>query len=230
MENVFLQYMNDRMKIENEPDREPGPVITLSREYGCYASRVAQLLSERLTAINEKNHTGKRWSVISNEVLEEAARKLEVEPKAISHIFGADEKRFLGDIIESFSTKKYASDSNIKHTITTIVRSYAEQGNVIVVGRAGCVITRHISKALHLKIVAPREWRVHRIMERFNINSIAASKLVEESDDKRRVFMSFFKGDKPDCELFDIVLNRAKLSEQEIVDTIMNLVIARKLV
>ena len=102
--------MNERLKDENQSEKEPGPVITLSREFGCYASRIAQLLTEKLTELSAKKQGTAKWSYISNEILEEAANKLEVEPGKISHLFGADEKRFMGDLVESFSTKKYASD------------------------------------------------------------------------------------------------------------------------
>lgn len=223
MDNVFLKYMNDRVKDENLPPQEPGPVITLSREFGCYASRIAQLLTARLTDQSDMRNDSKRWSYISNEILEEAANKLEVEPSKISHIFGADEKRFVGDLVESFSTKKYASDSNIKKTITTIVRSYAEHGNIIIVGRAGCVIAKHIPRSLHVKLIAPFEWRAHRTRERLSISDLAAKKMVMDSDEKRKVFMTFFKGDKPESDLFDLTLNRARLTEEEIVTTIYNL-------
>lgn len=230
MENILLKYMTERMNEEKSSKREPGPVITLSREYGCYASRIAEILSQRLSQLSQKDKKAVKWQVVSNEILEEAAKKLEVEPLKISHIFGADEKKFLGDIIESFSTKKYASDSNIKKTITSIVDSYAEQGHVIIVGRAGCVIAKNIPKSLHVRLTAPFDWRVRRINERFQNGEIAARKQVVEIDEKRKLFMGFFKGHKPDSELFDVVFNRAKMTEEEIVESILLLAKSRNIV
>lgn len=236
MENIFLKYMNERLCEEHDEEKEPGPVITISREFGCYATRIAELVSERLSMVSHANKKAERhclcaeWHCLSNEILLEAANKLEVDPVKISHFFGADEKNFFGDLVDSFSTKKYASDSNIKMTITNVVKSYAEQGNVIIIGRAGCVIAHHIPKSLHVKIVAPFEWRVRRIQEHFNISELAAKKQTAESDEKRKTFMRFFRGDKPDSELFDIVLNRAKMTEEEIVTVVELLAKARHMV
>jgi cytidylate kinase len=219
MENMFIKYMTDRFKEQNL-HKEPGPVITLSREYGCYATRIAQLLADRLT---KENPNKREWKWLSNEILQDAASKLEIDPAKITHIFSADEKKFMGDLIESFSTqKKYANDLNIKRTITTVVESYAEEGNIIIVGRAGCVIAKDIPRSLHVRLVAPFDWRAERIKERFNLTEQAAKKQVAGIDEKRKTFMNFFKGgDKPDCELFDLILNRSTLSEEDIVNMIM---------
>jgi len=225
-EDTLLKYMTSRIQEEEPIKKESGPVITLSREYGCYASHIARMLNERLTeASHNKNKI--KWTVISNEILHEAAKSLDVDPNKISHLFGANEKQFLSDLLESFSAKKYISDTAIKKAITAIVRTYAEQGHVIIVGRAGCVITKGIVKSLHVRLNAPIDWRVRRIEERFQINEAAAKKQVAEFDEKRKAFMHLFRGDKPDTELFDITFNRAKMTEEEIVASIFKIAESR---
>ena len=81
-----------------------------------------------------------------------------------------------------------------------------------------------------MKLIAPFEWRVHRTRDRLCISDLAARKIVAESDEKRRLFMSFFKGDKPDNELFDITLNRATLTEDEIMYVLMYLTQSKRIV
>lgn len=230
MDSLFFQYMLDRGRQKAEPPHRLGPVITLSREYGCYATRIAQLLVARLSSHSESAPNPQSWTWLSNEILSEAAQKLETDPSSISHIFGAEERDLLRDIIDSFSVKKYVSDSYIKHTITTVVRSYAEKGNVVIVGRAGCVVTRDIDLSVHIRLIAPLEWRVKHIQERFKVTTNAAHKMIAENDEKRRQFMKFFHGDLPDAELFDAILNRGQMSENEMVDSIIALVKARGLV
>src|ERR1035437_7665997 len=106
-EDALIKYMTARVEEELPIKKESGPVITLSREYGCYASHIACLLNEKLTEIAHHDDNQVKWSVISNEILQEAAKSLEVDPTRISHLFGANEKQFLSDLLESFSTKKY---------------------------------------------------------------------------------------------------------------------------
>jgi len=227
IEDTLIKYMTARIEEEHPIKKESGPIITLSREYGCYASHIATLLNEKLTEASQIDTKKVKWNVISNEILLDAAKALEIDPSKISHLFGASEKQFLSDLLESFSTKKYVSDTAIKKAITAIVKSYAEQGNAIIVGRAGCVITKGITKSLHVRLVAPHDWRVRRIQERFNLNEVSARKQVAEFDEKRKTFMSFFRGDKPDAELFDVTFNRAKMTEEEIISSIYNIAQSR---
>lgn len=227
MENLFLHYLHERVRREEEQSvQDPGPVITISRQYGCYGSEIGHLLTER---INENKVEDEEWVFISHQVLHDASASLETSPHEISHIFGAKEKSIFGDLVSLFSKDKYISDIQIKRTITQIVRSYSEQGKAVIVGRAGCVIAKHITRSVHIKLMAPFCWRVNVIKNRFNLSSSEATEKVKEADKQRETFMEFFRGNKPDSEHFDLILNRSTISSEEIVDYIMTLAISRGL-
>ncbi len=208
MDNLLIKYMNDRVD-KNSSTSDPGPVITLSRQYGCYASQIAFRLAKK---INDWTLT-EDWEWISKEVLEDAAKQLKMKPEEIAHIFGAEEKSFIRDIIESFSFDKYTSDTKIKRTVAQIVKTYAYKGKAVIVGRAGCIVAKPIKKSLHVRLIAPFEWRVQQTMTRFNISKLDAENRVIEQDGKRDTFMKFFRGDKPDNEIFDIIYNRKTMHE-----------------
>jgi cytidylate kinase len=229
MENLFLHYMNERKKRESDNTKhEPGPVITISREYGCYGGEIANLLAAKINKdiANENDH----WVFISHQVLHDAANALDVSPQDITHIFGAEEKSFFDDMFSLFSSDRYLSDTQIKRILAQIVRSYSEQGKAIIVGRAGCVVAKHITKAIHIRIMAPQQWRVNQIKMRFNISTSEATSKVKETDKRRETFMEFYRGNKPDSEMFDLILNRSTLSTQEIVEQIYLLALQRNLV
>lgn len=223
MENLFLHYMHERVRREEQnTQHEPGPVITISREYGCYGSEIGVKLAKKINSINSGD-TSERWSFVSHQVLHEAAGKLETKPHEIAHIFGAQEKSIFGDLLSIFSKDKYLTDVKIKKTLAQIVRSYSEQGNSIIVGRAGCVIARNIKRSIHIRLIAPFSWRADVIKSRFSLSSNQAINLVKETDKRRETFMDFYRGDKPDNELFDVILNRSTLASEEIVDLIYTL-------
>lgn len=224
-ENVFVKYLSKKVLKEKAKIFEPGPVITISRQYGCYATSIAKKLAERISFKSPNP-----WDYVTKEVIEDSAKKLEVEEQHIAHIFGADEKGFLGDLIVSFSNKKYKSDAVIIRTIRSVVRKYAEQGNCIIVGRAGCIIAEDIEKSLHVRLVAPFNYRLKNVQTRLNLNEKEATQNVLDTDKKRSLFMKFFKGNKPDDQIFDLMLNREKLSDDEIVETIYRLAEFRDLV
>jgi cytidylate kinase len=231
MDNILIKYLSERVQKEQDQTQyEPGPVITISRQYGCYASEIARLLSDRLNVIAQERKCNYRWQWIAKEVLDKAAKELETTPDKIVHIFAANERSFLEDMALAFSVKQYARDPKIKKLISKIVKEYAEQGHVIIVGRAGCVLTKHIKKALHVRLIASDEFRINRIKTRFELNERAAVERIKEYTNARKTFMKFFNGDKPEAEMFDLVLNRSKLSTEEIVETIAGVAQIRGLV
>jgi hypothetical protein len=207
MENIFVKYLSKKVQKEEAKVFEPGPVITISRQYGCYATEIAELLA---TNLSKRSQHG--WDYITKEVLENTAQKLETGKHDIAHLFGADEGTLISDLLISFSGKHYKSDNLIKKTVQKVVRSYAEQGNCVIVGRAGCIIAKDIPKSLHVKITAPFEYRVDRIKNRFNLTDKQASEKVKEIYKKIDQFMKFFKTDFNKETGFDLIINRATLS------------------
>lgn len=225
MANLLLDYMNKRAEGVEIEQKNLGPVITISRDYGCFATDIAKSVSEILFVRSKI-----KWRYITKEILEESAKELNVKAQEIAHMFGAEEKSFLGDLIVSFSKKKYASDSIIKKAISSVVKNYASQGNSIIVGRAGCIIAKDIKRALHIKITAPFDYRVKSIQEHYNIDRDEAERKVISTDEKRKRFMSFFKADIPENELFHLILNKAMLTKEEIVEIIFTMAQQRKLI
>ncbi len=231
MDNILMHYLSERIRKEDDQtQKEPGPVITLSRQYGCYGSEIARLLADKLNEKVKKCKQEYEWRYIAKEVIDEAAKHLDTDPSHIAHIFAAKERSFLEDMAMAFSIKKYTRDPEIKKLISKIVKKYAEQGHVIIVGRAGCVLAKHIEKSLHVRLIAPDKYRIEQIMKRFDLDKKSATKRIETFDEHRRVFMKFYNGDKPEAELFELILNREKLSPNEIVDTIIKCAEVRKLV
>lgn len=223
--NIFVKYLSKAAKKKSAHAFEAGPVITISRQYGCYATEVAKKLSEKISEISPNP-----WDYITKEIMEESAKRLETDTHEIAHIFGADEKTFFSDIMVSFSTKTYKSDSLIKKTIQSVVKTYAQQGNCVIVGRAGCMIAKDIQKSIHIKLIAPFDYRVNIVKDRFNLNEKDAMKKVLETDKKRHHFMTFFNGDLPDDQVFDMILNRNKMNCLEIVGSVIEFAKIRNLI
>jgi cytidylate kinase len=219
MKDLFLKYMS-AMPGDIEPDQiETGPVITISREYGCYGTGFARKLAEK---INAQYKPKKQWKTVDRHVLNRVADELHADPSYISHVFGAEQRGFLTDIVDSFSSKKYTSDYRVIATIKKVVRNFAEEGNCIIVGRAGCVIASHIPRSLHIKLIGTYDYRINAVMQHLGINEKDAAKHIEEVTRRREQFMAFFNGNKPDSDIFDVVFNKSKMSEDAIMGCIID--------
>ena len=58
------------------------PVITISREFGCEATPIAEGLIEKLNTLHTKQND---WQIISKEILEDVSNELNVTPVRIEH-------------------------------------------------------------------------------------------------------------------------------------------------
>lgn len=125
------------------------------------------------------------------------------------------------DLISSLSAfNSYVSDENVIRDISKTVSTYINNGYVVIVGRAGCVLAKHVKKSLHVRLHASLEWKTDSISRRFQISKDEARRRILENEHKRMKFMEYFRGNKPDSELFDITFNRGTLSNEDIVNTI----------
>jgi hypothetical protein len=95
----LLKYMSDRLQENYGKAKEPGPVITISREYGCPAKRIAQKLTEELTRKMFVKGKDIEWKYITKEIMSESAKELELDPAKIQYVFKYEQKSLLDDIL-----------------------------------------------------------------------------------------------------------------------------------
>lgn len=216
-----MKYFEARIK--NEPEnKESGPVITISREYGCPSKILAGILVEKLRLLDQETTSHPyRWKWIGRELLEESAKDLKVDPKDINHIFDYQERSIIDDILAS--TRKdgsYKSDHAIKKSVGKVIRTMGERGHIVIVGRAGVVLTRDIRKSLHIRLMAPLEWRIKRIMQMENLSKDKALERITSKDTNRKRFLEYYLGQKFQLQIFDVVYNCEYLTLEEIADSI----------
>lgn len=225
----LIKYLTYKIEKEKKEIKEPGPVITISRDYGCPGKKVAEKLVDEINKKMIVKGKDIRWRYVTKEILAEAAKELEMEPEKLKYVFDYETKSVLDDIIASHTYKYYKSDKKIRNTIKKVIRNIANEGNVVIVGRGGVAITRDIAKSLHIKLEAPLEWRVIRVAEKHNISFEDARERVLEIDKKRAEFRELFEGKDTDYTTFDITFNCMTLSIEEIALIIVKAAEIRKL-
>ena len=226
----LLKYTSDRIHQEDERFREAGPVITISREYGCPAKILAGRLAEELTKKLFVKGKDIKWKYVTKEIMAESARTLEVDPDKIKYVFDYEQKSMIDGIISAQFNKYYKSERKIRNTIAKVIRNMAYEGNVIIVGRGGVAIAHDIPKSLHIMLEAPLEWRTLRVAENYHISQTEARKTALEVDKKRKEFREYFQGKNTDYTQFDLTFNCMTFSIEEIVQVILKAAEVRKLV
>jgi cytidylate kinase len=232
MKDLFLKYMTDRLVQLHTQDNliksASGPVITISRETGCSAREISQLLYEKIVnGFFDGNCNSCPWRLINKDILQQSASKLlGLQPSKLDYVFREVEKGTISEILEALSTKYYHSDRKKKKIVISVIKAMAEQGNIIFLGRGSVAVTRKLKNSFHIKLMAPLDWRIEQVMTRFNYTREKAIVFVDESDKQRAKLIECFGGNA-DYSLFDATFNTATLTHDEIVDQILVLAMHR---
>jgi cytidylate kinase len=228
--NLFEKYFNQVLHPETPTQVETGPFISISRDFGCMANSIAEKLCTELTKRNKSLGIKKKWDWLNNHILIESAKVLETPPSKIEYVFHSQKKTMMDEIVGAMSARYYKSDRKIRNTIIEVIRSIVKSGNVILVGRGGVAFAKDNPRSLHVKLIAPIEWRVEHISKNYKKTKSEALKHILEIDMERKYLIDSFMGYDTDLSIFDVVFNRKTITEEEIINAILNLAEARKLI
>jgi cytidylate kinase len=195
------------------------PFITISREYGCPAKEVASCLEQKLNISHHAGINKNKWKVISKEIMLQAALELNIDTSRIEKIFYEEKRSTIDEILNSFSEKYYKSDRTIINTLANTIKDFASKGNIIIIGRNGVGITANLPKGLHVRLVAPLEWRIKRLIDKCYFKTPEEARAhAEEIDYHRSIFIKTKTMKEP---VFDIYYNSQKFSSDEISESII---------
>lgn len=220
MGNSLMIYLNKRLQEETLYKKDPattaGPVITISREVGCNGLKLANQIAGKLN--QQKLYPV--WKVLSKEIFYESAKELNLKPERVRRIFKQTTKYTFEEILKAFGEKQFKSERKIAKTVADVVRTFAIDGNCIIVGRAGHIIAGDIKNAFHLRLVAPLEYRLKVIMENKKMSRDEAIEFIHRVERERIAFRNAILQGHRINEIFDLTINRAAFTEEEITDII----------
>ncbi|MDP4186027.1 MAG: cytidylate kinase-like family protein [Bacteroidota bacterium] len=233
MRKLLADYLQ-KSSYEREEDRLTGPVVTISRECGCSARRIAAKLSKILTGYSyvSETKTEVKWRWASREIIETAAAELKVSPEFIDIVMRKEESERMAQLCRSFSEANAYNirDERIVETISRVIRSFAESGHYIIVGRGGMIFTEGIPDSLNIRLQAPLDWRINRIMQMSNLSHLEAEEFVKQVDRRRELFIEKVAGHKYDSANFDLVINYSTLPDDHIVNAIVSIMRDREMI
>lgn len=226
MSNELLSYLNKRMGIDDQDDKRsgpPGPIITISREVGSNGVKLARKMAERFN----RRGASPEWKVLSKEVFFQSAKELDLEPEKVRRIFKQSDTYAFNEILNAFSNKRFKSEKKIVKTVRDVIRTFAEEGFYIIVGRAGHIIAHDIKNAIHLRLIAPLEYGIKTIMHNNHLNREEAIHFINRVEKERAAFRKAIGDYSIEEDLFDLFINRASFDDESTIDLI-ELVIKKK--
>ncbi len=220
----LLTYFEKRFNRPEKQTKGSVPFITISRETGCGANELA------LQIIRALKRRGIEWKYINKEVLEESAKKLKLEESKIEYVFNTEEKTHIDEILFALSNKHYKSDRMVRKTISGVLRHFALEGNMIIVGRAGVATTSDLPGGLHIRLTAPFAWRVNAMKKRKTTAGRDVAAYVRKQDDHKRKLIEVFSGKKIEDVQLDLSFNCARFSKVQIASLVVAAMAFRKMI
>ncbi len=215
MEKLLNNYLNTLSCYNLETGDFPGPVITISRQAGCSAQRIAIKLSKILTGYSymAETKTNVEWKWVDKKVFSREVKDIisEINKGNFNDKEEAIEK--LKAIARAFSDETIyeITDKNMIQILKGIICRLAYEGRKIIVGRSAGVILKNVPNKLNIRLEAPTEWRINRIMQIRELSQAKAAVYINDMDKKRDTFIEKINGRKAQNDDFDVIFNYASL-------------------
>ncbi len=192
---------------------ETYPFVAISREFGCEALPLAQQLVQTL---NERGHPSIPWVSYDRELLDKVAEELHMQRDVLDMLDG-ERRDEMSELFDNIINRKVA-DAVVVRKLAELIRTLAIHGHAVLVGRGSWFVTQDLRNGLHIRLVAPREWRIHTIAASRNLSIQEARKVVAEGEKQRNHYLNTFFVLDPEFPFHhDLVIDNSRFNLVQIV-------------
>lgn len=189
-------------------------LITVGRQFGSGGKSIASAIGKRLGV-----------TVYDNELLSKAAEESGFSKSIFER---KDEKHsiltltnFINTVPHFGSPRTYIDDASIHQIQALVIRSIAENGPAIFVGRASDYVLRDMD-SLDVFITADMEDRIKRVSERMGISPEQARTLIPKRDKERSSFYNYLTlANWGVADTYDLCVNTSRLGIEGTADFII---------
>lgn len=201
-------------------------VITISRQFGAGGKTLGERLAKTL-----------EYNLVDEALIEYVAQKANVSQEWVRNV----EKDAGGTLLRYLSGLSPLRKSYLYKTIIDkqgfidghryveildgVIKKIAAEGNVIIIGRGGQYILQSHPETVHILMVAQSIDRINLIRRKYDLDHGQASQIITKQDKIRvNLFRYFGKEDFDNPLLYTLVLNMSRMSMDQGVDVVRNLV------
>ena len=166
---------------------QPQPFITISRQSGCGGRLFAAALVEQLNALNPH---ARAWTMWDRELVEKVAHDHQIASQLVESLEDSS-RSWLEDFFSGLTLNAgpaHADELRVYRRVATTIRSLAQLGRVVIVGRGGVFITRGMPEGIHIRLVAPLDYRIKHVREELGLTESQSRNRIEQIDRNREAF------------------------------------------
>ena len=234
MEKYINSYLPKIKCVNLETGDFPGPFLTISRQAGCSAQRIAIKLAKILTGYSymADTKTDVEWKWVDKKVFSGVVKEMIDEVKAGDFDDAEEAVSFLKEVAHAFAEETIydISDDQLIKTLKGIICRLANQGRTIIVGRSAGAILKDVPNKLNIRLEAPTEWRINRLMQLKDLSQAEAAEFIINADEKRDTFIEKIIGRKAENNDFDVIFNYATMEDDQIVDAVIHILRNKKII
>ncbi|MEJ2070154.1 MAG: cytidylate kinase family protein [Syntrophobacterales bacterium] len=177
-------------------------ILTISREYGSGGWEIGRRVAERLgyqfvdkeRVFQDLERAGAQWGRLARE-LDEVCPTL----------WERHDWQYRGYVAQT----------------EAVFLDYAEADNAVLIGRGGSFLLQEVPFSLRVRLVAPLEVRLERIMAREGLDREVAARLITQMDGDRACYVKANYGSDWDLEqVYDLTLNTGTFTFEQVEDVL----------
>ncbi len=201
-------------------------VITISRQLESLGDDVARLVADKLGyQIFDKKvmaQVGQEMG-LSGKVVQAAADFKPQGPKGILEAIGTTQRITGGDPSSwTFGARSDALEGISAANLMQVIQAGYKKGNVVIVGRGSMAALKDKPDVLHVRILAPMEVRLRRMLDREHCSRDEAVAKIKARDISDVAWIKrYFDLDSHDPQLFDLIINTAKITPEQAADMVI---------
>ncbi|MFO7558231.1 MAG: cytidylate kinase-like family protein [Desulfobacterales bacterium] len=199
-------------------------VITISQQFGSGGKQLGQKIAEALGYV-----------FADSGITSRIAEAVNVSETWVEHVEKEAGGKFLWIISQMVSKglvnkilkdeRGYIDESIYLDYLVVLIAQFAEEGNVVIMGRGSQYILQDHPDAIHILLVNSKENRIQRLMTRHNLERKQADQMVRSEDNRRTaLYKKIGKTDYDRADLYDMAINMGRVGTDTARDMIMELI------
>ena len=196
--------------------KEPGPYITISRQWGCDGVGLGQALVSKL---NERDPE-QRWKLYRKELLKQLAEDTGLTEEILEKE-RVSKPSLLKDFLRGLKKNGIPDGYEIRNKITMMVRTIAFEGHAVILGQGGTAATGDLANGLSVRVEAPKDWRIARICRRENLEKHNAVAKIEEIEKDRDRLRQIYQQQNSREPAFNLVFDNAMFKNEQIAEMVI---------
>lgn len=197
--------------------------ITISKDYGCGSIELAKQLAENLG-----------YEYLDKGIVAKLAEKMHTSKGEISSfedgssisMFRFVSKYMTESLVRKIlaQDKSYVDDANYLVGLKGLMTELADKGDVIVVGRGGQCVLQGRPDVVHVRLIAPMEYKKKRLAKKKECTFEEADNIIKRKEEESKKYIEKLFGIyQNDPTLYHITINLGMVRPEIAIDLIKRL-------